>query len=57
MTTVRRTAAAPLSPAALLDSFRLSLAAARKSPETVKTYTDGVRFYLAWCDAHPDLDP
>lgn len=34
---------------ALLPSWVLSLCADRKSSVTVKTYTDGVRFYLAWC--------
>jgi site-specific recombinase XerD len=43
----KRTAAPDL--AALSGSWALSLRAARKSPQTVKTYTDGVRFYLNWC--------
>ena len=34
---------------ALLDSWVLSLRADRKSDSTVKSYSDGVRFYLAWC--------
>lgn len=37
----------------------LSLRADRKSPQTIKTYSDGLRFYLAWCqevDGSP-LDP
>jgi integrase/recombinase XerD len=33
----------------LLDSWLLHLRAERKSPETVKTYGDGVRRFLAWC--------
>ena len=35
--------------ASLLSSWELSLRAERKSPQTVKTYGDGVRRYLAWC--------
>jgi integrase/recombinase XerD len=35
----------------LLDSWELSLRAERKSPQTVKSYTDGVRRFLAWCAA------
>jgi len=34
----------------LLDSWRIHLRAERKSPQTVKTYTDGVRLWLAWCE-------
>jgi integrase/recombinase XerD len=34
----------------LLDSWRLHLRAERKSFETVKAYTDGVRQFLAYCD-------
>ncbi len=33
----------------LLPSWELSLRAERKSPQTIKTYTDGVHRYLAWC--------
>ncbi|GEN78702.1 tyrosine-type recombinase/integrase [Actinotalea fermentans] len=36
--------------AALLPSWALSLRAERKSPATVKSYTDGVRGFLAWCE-------
>lgn len=35
----------------LLPSWELELRANRKSPQTVKTYGDGVRAYLAWCAA------
>ena len=45
---------------ALLDSFLLHLRAERKSPQTVKTYGDGVRGFLRWCAAEgipPALDP
>jgi integrase/recombinase XerD len=35
--------------AALLPSWELALRAERKSPQTVKSYGDGVRAYLAWC--------
>ena len=37
--------------ALLLPSWELSLRAERKSPETVKTYGDGVRRFLSWCTA------
>lgn len=33
----------------LAVSWALSLRAERKSDETLKSYGDGVRFYLAWC--------
>jgi integrase/recombinase XerD len=36
--------------AALLDSFLLHLRAERKSPQTVKTYGDGIRAFLSWCE-------
>jgi hypothetical protein len=35
--------------ASLLDSFTLHLRGARKSAETVRTYGNGVRTFLAWC--------
>lgn len=35
----------------LAESWQLALRADRKSPQTLKTYGDGVRFYLAWCAA------
>lgn len=50
---------ADLDLTALLDSWRLHLRAERKSPETVKSYTDGVRQFLAWADQEetpPTLD-
>lgn len=34
----------------LAESWQLALRAERKSPQTLKAYGDGVRFYLAWCD-------
>jgi len=40
----------------LLPSWLLSLRADRKSAQTIATYTDGVRFYLAWCAAN-DVAP
>ncbi len=42
----------------LLPSWLLSLRSDRKSEQTVKTYHDGVRFYLTWCAEHgsPPLD-
>ena len=39
--------------AVLLPSWELALRAERKSPQTVKTYGDGVRQYLAWCAHEP----
>jgi site-specific recombinase XerD len=33
----------------LAGSWQLALRAERKSPQTLKAYGDGVRFYLAWC--------
>lgn len=41
----------------LAQSWQLALRAERKSPQTLKTYGDGVRFYLAWCaaEAVPDV--
>lgn len=41
---------------ALGESWALSLRADRKSPQTLKAYGDGLRFYLAWCEAQ-DRDP
>lgn len=35
--------------AALLPSWELHLRAERKSPQTVKSYGDGVRAFLRWC--------
>jgi hypothetical protein len=34
----------------LLDSWELALRAERKSPQTVKSYTDGIRRFLRWCE-------
>jgi integrase/recombinase XerD len=45
--------------AGLLESFTLHLRSERKSPQTIKTYTDGVRAFLTWCDRAgiaPELD-
>ncbi|CAM3594190.1 tyrosine-type recombinase/integrase [Nocardioides zeicaulis] len=36
----------------LAQSWQLSLRAERKSPQTLKSYGDGVRQYLAWCASH-----
>lgn len=41
---------------ALGDSWQLALRADRKSPQTLKTYSDGLRFYLDWCQA-TDSEP
>ena len=49
----------PPNLALLLDSWELALNAERKSPQTVKSYGDGVRRFLAWCGTHgfqPVLD-
>lgn len=35
----------------LLASWRRHLEAEHKSPHTLKTYTDGVTYFLAWCEA------
>jgi site-specific recombinase XerD len=35
----------------LADSWQLALRADRKSPQTLKAYGDGLRQYLAWCEA------
>lgn len=40
--------------AELLPSWELHLRAERKSPQTVKTYGDGVRAFLRWCEAEGD---
>ncbi|MFE1462529.1 tyrosine-type recombinase/integrase [Streptomyces nigra] len=37
--------------APLLDSWLVHLAAERKSAQTLKTYGDGVRAFLRWCEA------
>ncbi|MBV9161643.1 MAG: tyrosine-type recombinase/integrase [Pseudonocardiales bacterium] len=44
---------APAGPdlAALLESWTVHLRAERKSPQTVKSYTAGVRQFLDWCAA------
>lgn len=34
----------------LAESWALSLRADRKSPQTIKSYTEGLRFYLNWCE-------
>lgn len=36
----------------LAQSWQLSLRAERKSPQTLKSYGDGVRQYLTWCTDH-----
>jgi site-specific recombinase XerD len=40
----------------LAESWQLALRAERKSPQTLKAYSDGVRFYLTWC-ADRDVVP
>lgn len=41
--------------AELLPSWELALRSERKSPQTIKSYGDGVRSFLRWCDErdHP----
>ena len=46
---VRAIRNAPTDLATLLGSWELSLRAERKSAQTVKSYGDGVRRFLAWC--------
>ena len=41
---------------ALSTSWQLALRAQRKSPQTQRTYGEGVRQYLAWCTAN-DVEP
>jgi integrase/recombinase XerD len=45
------THASELELASLLGSWELALRAERKSPQTVKSYGDGVRRFLTWCTA------
>jgi len=55
----RRRPAPALDLTELLGSWELHLRAERKSPQTVKTYGDGVRAFLRWCTEHghaPALD-
>ena len=42
--------------ASLLDSWLLHLRAERKSDDTIKSYRDGVRRFLAWCETE-GVDP
>lgn len=54
----RRTAPT-LDLAALLPSWELALRAERKSPQTIKSYGDGVRAFIRWCESNghtPALD-
>ncbi|MFB1299019.1 tyrosine-type recombinase/integrase [Mycobacterium sp. pW049] len=46
----------PLDLAALLTSWQLALRAERKSPSTLKVYSDGVNGFLRWCDTN-GVDP
>ncbi len=48
-----------LNLAALLPSWELALRAERKSPQTIKSYGDGVRGFVRWCESNghsPALD-
>ncbi|MGH3968273.1 MAG: tyrosine-type recombinase/integrase [Mycobacterium sp.] len=51
----RRHAPPPLDLAALLPSWELALRSERKSAQTIKSYGDGVRGFLRWCQdsGHP----
>src|SRR4051794_37755900 len=40
----------------LAESWQLTLRAERKSPQTLKVYGDGLRYFLAWCGGR-DADP
>lgn len=43
----------------LLESWELNLKAEHKSPMTIRSYRDGVRFYIKFCEEHgfsPSLD-
>jgi site-specific recombinase XerD len=42
----------PIDLAALLPSFQTHLLAERKSAQTVRLYSTGIRTYLAWCASH-----
>lgn len=46
----------PSQLAALVPSWVIELKAERKTDGTIKTYLDGVRPYLSWCDTG-DMDP
>lgn len=41
----------------LAVSWAIALRADRKSDQTIKTYTDGLRHYLRWCEAGDVVDP
>lgn len=54
-----RRKSAPLDLVALLPSWELALRAEQKSPQTLKSYGDGVRGFFRWCAEHdrtPALD-
>ncbi|HZO68180.1 MAG TPA: phage integrase N-terminal SAM-like domain-containing protein, partial [Kribbellaceae bacterium] len=42
----------PLDLPALLTSWQVALRAQRKSPRTLRSYTEGVVAYLRWCADH-----
>lgn len=55
----RRNPPPPLDLAAMLPSWELALRSERKSSQTIKSYGDGVRAFLRWCDDNdqtPALD-
>jgi integrase/recombinase XerD len=47
--TYLRPSTEPTGLATLLTSWELALRAERKSPQTIKSYGDGVRRFLTWC--------
>jgi site-specific recombinase XerD len=49
---VARRTPLPLDLAALLPSWELALRTERKSPQTIKSYGDGVRGFIRWCEAN-----
>lgn len=55
----RRKTPPALDLAALLPSWELALRSERKSPQTIRNYGNGVRAFIAWCEANghtPALD-
>ncbi|MFV8316325.1 tyrosine-type recombinase/integrase [Mycobacterium sp. 23] len=48
----RRAAQPSVEIAELLPSWVLAMRAERKAPQTIKSYTDGVRGFIGWCEAN-----
>ncbi|HXY67226.1 MAG TPA: site-specific integrase, partial [Mycobacterium sp.] len=53
----RRRKPPALDLAALLSSWEVSLRADHKSPQTVKSYTTGVRGFIRWCESNEHQPP